>query len=211
MIAFWNKNIGPVLMVGTADTEGAKLNFERKGGVTRIYRMDNGLTTAWNFKGEPFSYQDQASGQIELDKEKVALLEASILAAGFSEVDSQMGEDFGSHLLVAEIVSVADHPDSDHLHICQVKVGKNEIRQIVCGAANAREGLKTIAALPLSLMPNGALIFDGVLRGVASHGMLCSVRELGLDNGPVRHAIIELADDAVVGSSFDAHTTLDLG
>ena len=65
------------------------------------------------------------------------------------------------------------HPDSDHLNICQVNIGDKKV-QIVAGAPNAALGLKTIVALPGAMMPSGALIFPGKLRGEDSYGMMCA-------------------------------------
>ena len=73
----------------------------------------------------------------------------------------------------------------------------------VAGAPNASPGLKTIVALPGAMMPSGALIFPGKLRGEDSYGMMCSPRELALPNAPQKRGIIELDDSAVVGEAFD--------
>ena len=70
-------------------------------------------------------------------------------------------------------------------------------------APNASPGLKTIVALPCAMMPSGALIFPGKLRGEDSYGMMCSPRELALPNAPQKRGIIELDDSAVVGEAFD--------
>ena len=75
--------------------------------------------------------------------------------------------------------------------------------QIVAGAPNAAQGLKTIVALPGAMMPSGSLIFPGKLRGEDSFGMMCSPRELALPNAPQVRGIIELDDSAVVGEAFD--------
>lgn len=196
MIAFFNENIGNVLMLVVADNQGAKLDYERKADITRVFREDTGETVAWNFFGEEFD----RNGEIRLSEKQIWNLEDDISAAGFSET---IEGEVHSNFIVAEIITMEDHPDSDHLHICQVNVGKEEPLQIVCGAANAREGLKTVAAVPISLMPNGALIFDGALRGVKSHGMLCSARELKLENAADLPGIIELDSDLVAGAAFE--------
>ncbi|GAB2024365.1 DUF4479 and tRNA-binding domain-containing protein [Lactovum odontotermitis] len=198
MIAFFNENIGNVLMLVVADNHGAALDYERKADIARVFREDTGETVAWNFFGEEFP----KNGEITLTEKQIWNLEDDIAAAGFAET---IEGEVHSNFVVAEIVKMDEHPDSDHLHICQVDVGNPEqLVQIVCGAANAREGLKTVAALPISLMPDGALIFDGELRGVVSHGMLCSARELGLPNAPQARGIIELSPDLAAGEAFDA-------
>ncbi|MHC1752425.1 phenylalanine--tRNA ligase subunit beta [Humidesulfovibrio sp.] len=83
-------------------------------------------------------------------------------------------------IVVGHVLECADHPDSDHLHVCSVDVGGAEALQIVCGAPNVAKGQKVPVALVGSTMPGGMQIKKGKLRGVASHGMICSERELGL-------------------------------
>ena len=85
-----------------------------------------------------------------------------------------------TNLIIGEIVSCIDHPDSDHLHVCEVNIG-SEVLQIVCGAPNARSGIKVIVALDGAKLPGGT-IKKGKIRGVESNGMICSIEELGLDN-----------------------------
>jgi len=86
-----------------------------------------------------------------------------------------------TNLTVGEVLECVDHPDSDHLHVCQVNVG-NEVLQIVCGAPNVRKGLKVIVALDGAVLPGDFKIKKSMKRGVESNGMLCSLAELGLDN-----------------------------
>ena len=99
-------------------------------------------------------------------------------------------------------MELVPHPDSDHLNICQVNVGDKTV-QIVAGAPNVAQGLKTIVALPGAMMPSGSLIFSGKLRGEDSFGMMCSPRELALPNAPQVRGIIELDDSAEVGEAFE--------
>jgi len=85
-----------------------------------------------------------------------------------------------TNLTIGKVIECQNHPDSDHLHICKVDIG-SEILNIVCGAPNVRKDLKVIVALPGAVLPGGE-IKKGVIRGVESNGMLCSIKELGLDN-----------------------------
>lgn len=89
------------------------------------------------------------------------------------------GEDI-LNVVVGKILKVEKHPDSDHLVICQLDVGANEAVQIVTGANNVFEGALVPAALHKSTLPGGVKITKGKLRGVESHGMMCSLGELGL-------------------------------
>lgn len=104
-------------------------------------------------------------------------------------------------LVIGEIVDCKDHPDSDHLHLCKVNIG-SEVLNIVCGAPNARTGLKVIVALDGAELP-GKIIKKGMIRGQESNGMLCSIAELGLEHKFLKpedsEGIAELGEDAVPG------------
>ena len=104
-------------------------------------------------------------------------------------------------LVIGEIVDCKDHPDSDHLHLCKVNIG-SEVLNIVCGAPNARTGLKVIVALDGAELP-GKIIKKGMIRGQESNGMLCSIAELGLEHKFLKpedsEGIAELGKDAVPG------------
>ncbi len=85
-----------------------------------------------------------------------------------------------SGVVVGEILRAEPHPDADRLQICQVAAGGKEPLQIVCGASNARVGIKVPVALVGAILPDDLHIKKAKLRGVPSSGMLCSARELGL-------------------------------
>lgn len=102
-------------------------------------------------------------------------------------------------LKVAEILTAEPHPDADRLQVCTVGVGEEKL-QIVCGAPNARVGLKTAVALPGTRLPGDFKIKKSKVRGVESYGMLCSEKELGLSEAAT--GIIELPEDLPHGASF---------
>ncbi len=85
------------------------------------------------------------------------------------------------NLVIGEVVECIPHPDSDHMHICQVNIGKSELQQIVCGAPNVRVGLKVITALPGAILPGDFEIKKSKLRGIESNGMICALYEIGLE------------------------------
>ena len=201
MIVTYNKEqVGDVLMLTLKNSGDAKLAVERKGKVARVYREDKQETVAWNiFEASTFFALD-GKGQLFLSDEQVARLNQELQDEGFAEV---LVNDKEPKFVVGQIVEMVAHPDSDHLNICQVAVGSDKTVQIVAGAPNAREGLKTIVALPGAMMPDGSLIFPGALRGEKSFGMMCSPRELHLPNAPQKRGIIELSEDQVVGTPFD--------
>lgn len=109
-------------------------------------------------------------------------------------------------VVVAEIVEIAPHPDADKLRVCQVTSGA-ETHQVVCGAANAKQGLKTALAKVGAKLPSGMKIKKAKLRGVESFGMLCSGSELGMDDDS--DGIMDLPADAEVGSALFDYLKLD--
>ena len=116
-----------------------------------------------------------------------------------------------TNLIIGEVIECIDHPDSDHLHVCKVNIGK-EILNIVCGAPNVRQGLKVIVAQDGAELPGGT-IKRGVIRGQESNGMLCSIKELGLDNKYLTESdiegIAELNEDAPIGGNPLEYLGLD--
>ena len=119
-----------------------------------------------------------------------------------NEIGLEVEEDLPSEkifdkIVVAEIQECENHPDSDHLHICKVFDGK-ETYQIVCGAPNARKGIKVALALVGAYIPNGDFrIKKSKIRGVDSCGMMCSEREMGISNE--HEGIMELPVDCKLG------------
>lgn len=208
MIFTYNKEyVGDVLMVILQDTKDLKRDVERKGKVARVFD-EKGKTLAWNIFDVSSLIDLTGSGQVFLTDDQVATLNAELAKEGFAE---QLENDNTPKFVVGQIIEMVDHPDSDHLHICQVEINGGQCVQIVCGAPNAVQGLKTVVALPGAMMPNGSLIFPGKLRGEDSFGMLCSARELELPNAPQVRGIIELADSAIVGEIFDPKKHWTLG
>ena len=92
------------------------------------------------------------------------------------------------NVVVAKVLAMEPHPDSDHLWVCQLDCGKGEPVQIVTGAQNVKVGAFVPAALHKSLLPNGTKITKGKLRGVMSNGMMCSLSELNLTLGDFPYA-----------------------
>lgn len=116
-----------------------------------------------------------------------------------------------SHLVIGEVLNVEDHPDSDHLHVCQVNIGSERL-QIVCGASNVKEGLKVIVAVPGTKL-SGGTINKSVIRGVESNGMLCAINELGIESKYLSkkdiEGIHELDGHAPVGEDAVKYLGLD--
>lgn len=117
-----------------------------------------------------------------------------------------------TNLVVGEVLECIDHPNSDHLHICQVNLG-DETVQIVCGAPNVRKGLKVIVSKVGATLPGGILIKNAKLAGVESNGMICAMSELGLESKYLKEedktGIHELPLDAPVGADALAYLEFD--
>ena len=111
-----------------------------------------------------------------------------------------------SGVVVAEIVSAEQHPDADKLRVCQVNTGAETV-QIVCGAPNARAGLKAPLAVVGAVLPGDFNIKAAKLRGMESQGMLCAEQELGLSDAS--DGLMELAADAPVGTDIRDYLQLD--
>jgi phenylalanyl-tRNA synthetase beta chain len=131
---------------------------------------------------------------------------AQLITMAGMEVDAvePVAGDF-SGVVVAEIVSAEQHPDADKLRVCQVNTGSDTV-QIVCGAPNARAGLKAPLAQVGAVLPGDFKIKKAKLRGVESQGMLCAGAELELNEES--DGLMELASDAPVGA--DLREYLDL-
>ena len=129
-------------------------------------------------------------------------LSASLTAIGLEVEDAQVLGEGLDGVVVAEIVSCERHPEADRLQVCRVAVGAGQHVQIVCGAPNARPGLKAPLATVGATLPGGIAIKAAQLRGVESQGMLCSAKELGIDADA--SGLLELPADAPVGSPLAA-------
>ncbi len=132
--------------------------------------------------------------------------------AGLEVEDMRPVAPLFTKVVVGEIVSAEQHPDADRLRVCQVNVGHTALLQIVCGAPNARAGIKIPCAMVGAQLPPGEdgkafHIKLGKLRGVESQGMLCSARELKLSDDSA--GLMELSSDAPLGQDIRLHLNLD--
>jgi phenylalanyl-tRNA synthetase beta chain len=110
--------------------------------------------------------------------------------------------------VVGEVLTAIRHPNADKLQVCTVAIGADQPVEVVCGAPNARAGLKTAFAPVGSVIPvSGDVLKAGAIRGIVSNGMLCSARELKL--GENHDGIIELPADAPVGTPIAPVLGLD--
>lgn len=112
-----------------------------------------------------------------------------------------------SGVVVAKIIAIQKHPDADRLNVCQVDVGNNEVLTIVCGAPNVAIGLHVPCAKVGANLPGGMLIKQAKMRGVESFGMLCSSKELGINDESA--GLMVLPEDALIGANVRDILMLD--
>ena len=116
------------------------------------------------------------------------------------------------NLVIGKVIECRDHPDSDHLHVCMVDIGKEENQQIVCGAPNVRKGLKVIVALPGAVLPGDFEINKSKIRGIESNGMICALCEIGLEEKNDENwekGIHELDEEAPIGQDPISYLGMD--
>lgn len=126
---------------------------------------------------------------------------AALLTAAGIEVEGieNLAKTF-EHVVVGHILKKDQHPNADRLSLCQVSTGDGVVHQIVCGAQNHKQGDNVVVALPGAILPGDFAIKRSKIRGVESGGMLCSNKELGLNEEG--EGIVILPTDAPVGQAF---------
>lgn len=165
-------------LVVLKDSKENIIGYNLLNASTHLGKLNNGLV---DFSNEQVNLFNNLLKQYQLDEISV---------------------DKEPRFIVGEVVSMENHPDSDHLHICQVDL-KSSVTQIVCGAPNVEAGQRVVVATVGAIMPSGLIIKPSKLRKVDSNGMICSARELGLPNAPQVRGILVLDKDKYkIGESF---------
>ena len=152
------------------------------------------------------------SQYIDLKGKSVEEIE-EIFSLQLTEVEEKYPLTTATNMMIGKVLECVDHPDSDHLHVCQVELADGQVSQIVCGAPNVKAGVKVIVALPGAVLPGDFKIKPSKVRGVESNGMLCSFQELGIEDKYVeeefKNGIYLLEDDAPVGECPIKYLGLD--
>ena len=200
-LSFYNREaVGDTLMLTKGDIAVRQEQAcESKGNVTRIFNNRTNETMGYNLFSISETLTLDANGQVILSDEEVAKVNALIQAAGFSDA---VVVDRSPKFVVGYVKECVPHEDSDHLSVTQTEVDNGEVLQIVCGAANIKKGQRVVVAKPGAVMPSGLIIWPGELRGVASHGMICSAKELQLENASPKKGILVLDDSYATGAAF---------
>ena len=200
-LSFYNQEgISDTLLLTSGAVSRYDVAIETKNGVTRVFDEKTNTVIGYNIAGISNHIRFEKAGQQFLSEEEQATVKSLIQEVGFDGETLDLSPK--DTLVVGYVETCVPHEDSDHLHVTQTRVSQDTVLQIVCGAPNVKAGQKVVVATPGTVMPNGSIIWAGELRGVESHGMLCSARELGLENAPAKKGILVLNDDAVIGEPF---------
>jgi tRNA-binding protein len=194
--AFYNpKFVGDVLLVRLG--EGKTNSYITNGDVT-VLKDEQGEIIGYNIFHASIYFTELTTGLVKVTKQLVEECNVILDTFGLPHVTS----DFKDTFVVGKVIAMENHPDSDHLHVCQVEL-KDMITQIVCGASNVAKGQLVVVASIGAVMPSGLIIKPSMLRKVASNGMLCSARELQLTRGFNTTGIIVLDENTYqIGQSF---------
>ncbi|WP_086347917.1 phenylalanine--tRNA ligase subunit beta [Candidatus Enterococcus clewellii] len=153
------------------------------------------------------------SEYLDLSKVTPKELADTMSVTGIEVEGIEVPEEGLKKIVVGEVKECVPHPDSDHLSICQVDIGEDELSQIVCGAPNVKAGIKVIVALPGSRITGNQKIKKGKMRGQVSNGMICSLQELGYSDNVIPKAyadgIYYMPQDAVNGEDVFSYLDMD--
>lgn len=200
-LAFYNPaGVGDVLLLTRDKGNRNHTVSENKGPFTLVKDGETDQVVSINLHHASDLLALEGVGQIQLASDQLECLNQALKDQGIEEVVTL--ED-GPSFVVGYVEECVDHEDSDHLHITQTRVSQDQVLQIVCGAANITQGLYVIVAKPGAVMPSGTIIWPGELRGVASNGMICSTRELGLEAIENYPGIWELPSKFEIGTPLE--------
>lgn len=200
-LSFYNPTgIGDTLILTAGSCDKALRFVETNDSITVIKNKESQAIIGINIFNISDHLEIDGQGQVFLTDDQVATINQLLKTANF---DFEVTVDNQPKFVVGEVEECVDHEDSDHLHITKTRVAPDEVLQIVCGAPNIAQGLKVLVAKTGAVMPSGMIIWPGELRGVSSDGMICSTRELGLEDIENYPGIWELS------SKFEPGTPLD--
>ena len=194
---FYNqKVIGDVLLV-VINNKANMTSFKKYDDVTLIYSNDELIGINIENISEIIKFKTE--GRIVLPSNAlVDVVNNKIASLNVPKIDYVERTGF----TIGRILTVEEHPESDHLHILTVDIG-SEVLDIVCGARNVKENMLVVVATIGTMMMDGTIIEPGKLLGEVSNGMCCSPKELGLKIECPPHHLLELEEDKVkVGDDF---------
>lgn len=199
MNLFYNpEGVGDVVLIPFKDGTTYEIECNRSKDVAKITNKEGELL-GYNIFNADAQFAELNPGQTKLTEELVVEIDSIFKANG---LDDKLEVDLSPKFVVGYVTEKGPHENADKLSVCQVDVG-TETLQIVCGAKNVDKGQKVVVAKIGATMPSGMLIKPTELRGLPSHGMICSREELGLKVDPNEKGIYVLDTDAEVGQTYE--------
>ena len=194
---FYNKNlIGDVLLI-SIDNELSTTHIKSFDDITLIYHEDE--LTGINIFNFSSVVKIKNEGRIVLPPNEMIDAINSKLSL-VSDIKLPYVTETG--FKVGKILTVEEHPESNHLHILTVDIG-SEVLDIVCGAYNVKENMCVVVATVGTIMMDGTIIKPGKLLGEVSNGMCCSPKELGLKmDYPLHHLLVLDEEKVTLGQDF---------
>ncbi|WP_138420656.1 YtpR family tRNA-binding protein [Aquibacillus sediminis] len=200
MDVFYNEQgIGDVLIFPIKQGNRYEINSERFGDIVKITDQQNQEVLGYNIFRASSYFSLDGAGKIMITEELLDQMKQVFKQNGLDDV---LDYDITPKFVVGYVKEKQAHENADKLSVCQVDLGEEEV-QIVCGAPNIDQGQKVVVAKVGAIMPSGMEIKPTKLRGVASHGMICSQKELGLPNAPKEKGIYVLDDQYKPGQVFE--------
>jgi len=199
MNAFYNnEGIGDVLMIPFKDGNRYEIKTETFGDAVKITGL-NGEILGYNLFNASKYLELKEKGKVSVDEDKLAKIQKAFKDNGLND---EIEADLSPKFVVGYVKEKKPHENADKLSVCQVDLGSETV-QIVCGAPNVDAGQKVVVAKVGAVMPSGLVIKAAELRGLPSHGMICSQKELGMKDAPKEKGIYVLDDTAETGSAFE--------
>lgn len=192
-----NKGLKDVLIVQLKNCNIENQLTEKKGNITKIYEKKSGKIIGYNLFNASDVLDLSENGPVTLTEEQVELLNELLKENNWEDT---LTVDNSPKFVVGYVKECEPLADSDHLNVTKIEIDKEEIVQIVCGAGNIQAGQKVVVAKPGAIMPDGLVIWPGELRGVKSNGMVCSAKELGLQQ--TSKGILVLDESEETGRPF---------
>lgn len=197
MFVYYNlKGVGDVLLIPLKSS--SKKTFEKHTDVVKIFNEETNEVVGYNVFNASRYFSNLTDGKLKMDDKMKEEFEQAFQQNG---LDKEESFDLSPKFVVGHVKEVTAHENADKLKVCQVDVG-DQMLQIVCGAPNVAEGQKVVVAKVGAIMPSGMEIKPTKLRGVDSHGMICSQKELGLPNAPQEKGIFVLDPSKEAGEEF---------
>ncbi|MCP8617152.1 YtpR family tRNA-binding protein [Salirhabdus salicampi] len=198
MQAFYNRGgIGDVLVIPVKDGNQLFRSYETYGDVVKIIDTEQNEVVGYNIF-QASKYLTIKNSPVEITEKFLTQIHDVFKQNG---LDEKIDVDLSPRFVVGLVKEKVQHENADKLSVCKVDVG-DETLQIVCGAPNVDEGQKVVVAKVGAIMPSGMQIKATELRGVPSHGMICSAKELNLPDAPKEKGILVLDENAEIGAPY---------